>query len=246
MLLHALSDYYTVKVNTKMIEVFGIQTATYWAMLIDIMPRVVNKKYEELTTTGYFTVERCRILEKIGMTIEEQLTCDQGLMRAGVVDIHPEDPNKLSIDCARALEIILEDDAKVLKDLRKKAKTKKTDEAAAKVAGKVATFSAYAATLTHVPEVQEAYRLWVTALVEGKKCAFSKTTVQLFHETLTAYTDNPAVQVEVLRSAAASGYTNAEWVINSMSRKTVATAASTATRIGVQQKQFTGVSSETF
>ena len=48
MLLHALSDYYTIKVNTKMIEVFGIQTATYWAMLIDIMPRVVNKKYEEL------------------------------------------------------------------------------------------------------------------------------------------------------------------------------------------------------
>lgn len=244
MLLHALSDYYTIKVNTKMIEVFGIQTATYWAMLIDIMPRVVNKKYEELTSTGYFTVERCRIVEKIGMTVEEQLTCDQGLMRAGVVAIHPEDPNKLSIDCARALEIILEDDAKVLKDIRKKAKTKKTDETTAKIAGKVATFSAFAATLTHIPEVQEAYRLWVTALVEGKKCAFSKTTIQLFHETMTAYTNNPALQVEILRSAAASGYTNAEWVINSLSKRS--TTISAATHIGVTQKQFAGVSNETF
>ena len=244
MLLHALSDYYTIKVNTKMIEVFGIQTATYWAMLIDIMPRVVNKKYEELTSTGYFTVERCRIVEKIGMTVEEQLTCDQGLMRAGVVAIHPEDPNKLSIDCARALEIILEDDAKVLKDIRKKAKTKKTDETAAKIAGKVATFSAFAATLTHVPEVQEAYRLWVTALVEGKRCAFSKTTIQLFHETMTAYTNNPALQVEILRSAAASGYTNAEWVINSLSKRP--TTISATTHIGVTQKQFAGVSNETF
>lgn len=244
MLLHALSDYYTVKVNTKMIDVFGIPTATYWAMLIDIMPRVVNKKYEELTTTGYFTVERCRILDKIGMSIEEQLTCDQGLARAGVVAIHPEDCNKLSIDCARALEIILEDDAKILKDIRKKAKTKKTDEAAAKAAGKIATFSAYAATLTHTPEVQEAYRLWITALIEGKKCAFSKTTVQLFHERMTSFTDNPNTQVEILRSAAASGYPNAEWVINSMSKRSPAPAP--ATRIGASQKQFTGVSEETF
>jgi glutaredoxin-related protein len=97
--------------------------------------------------------------------------------------------------------------------------------------------------------VQEAYRLWITALIEGGKCAFSKTTVQLFHETMTRYTQDPVLQVDILKKAAASGYPNAEWVINSLQKggyHRQCGFGSTATHIGAEQKQFEGVSEESF
>ena len=251
MLLDIMSPYNNIQVNTKMIKIFGLQTAAYFSVLSEIFPRVVQKKYEELVGTGYFTVDRVYIESRCGLPVEEQLACDQGLARSGVLVSNPENPNMLSISMDNMFEILAEDDAKVLDKIRKKAKTKKTDEAAAKRQGKIATFTGFSATLSHTPEVQEAYRLWITAMIEGGKCAFSKTTVQLFHDTMTAYTQDPKLQVEILRQAAASGYPNAEWIINSLrssqrggAQRFGATAQ--ATFVGKEQKAFTGVSEESF
>ena len=250
MLLDVMSPYNNLMINTKMIKIFGLSTAAYFSVLSEILPRVVQKKYEELAGTGYFTVDRGYIELRCGLTVEEQLVADAGLARAGVLITNPENPNMLSISMDAMFEILAEDDAKILDKIRKKAKTKKTDEADAKRRGKIATFAGFASTLSHTPEVQEAYHLWITALVEGGKCAFSKTTVQLFHETMTRYTQDPNLQVDILKKAAASGYPNAEWVINSLQKggyqRQVGYTATLATRIGTEQKQFAGVSEESF
>lgn len=247
MLLDIMSPYNNIQVNTKMIKIFGLQTAAYFSILSEIFPRVVQKKYDELVGTGYFTVDRGYVESRCGLTVEEQLAADQGLARAGVLVSNPENPNMLSISMDNMFEILAEDDAKVLDKIRKKAKTKKTDEAAAKRSGKISTFSAFASTLAHSPEVQEAYRLWITALVEGGKCAFSKTTIQLFHDTMTKFTQDPDLQIEILKQAAASGYPNAEWIINSMQKRTQFTSGPrAATFVGKEQKAFTGVSEESF
>lgn len=245
MLLDIMSPYNNLIINTKMIKIFGLSTAAYFSVLAEILPRVVQKKYDELAGTGYFTVDRGYIELRCGLTVEEQLAADAGLARAAVLISNPENPNQLSISMDNMFEILAEDDAKILDKIRKKAKTKKTDEADAKRRGKIATFAGFASTLSHTPEVQEAYHLWITALVEGGKCAFSKTTVQLFHDTMTAYTQDPKTQVEILRQAAASGYPNAEWVINSLQKKSYG-QRSVATYSTQEQKQFTGVSEESF
>lgn len=245
MLLDIMSPYNNLMINTKMIKIFGLSTAAYFSVLAEILPRVVQKKYDELAGTGYFTVDRGYIELRCGLTVEEQLAADAGLARAAVLISNPENPNQLSISMDNMFEILAEDDAKILDKIRKKAKTKKTDEADAKRRGKIATFAGFASTLSHTPEVQEAYHLWITALVEGGKCAFSKTTVQLFHDTMTAYTQDPKTQVEILRQAAASGYPNAEWVINSLQKKSYG-QRSAATYSTQEQKQFTGVSEESF
>lgn len=245
MLLDVMSPYNNLMINTKMIKVFGLNTAAYSAVLMEIIPRVLQKKYDEFSKTGYFTVDRAYIESRCGLTVEEQLAADAGLARSGILITHPENPNQLSICMDFMFELLAEDDAKILDKVRKKAKTKKSDEAAAKRSGKISTFSAFASTLAHTPEVQEAYQLWITALIEGGKCAFSKTTVQLFHDAMTRYTSDPATQVEILKQAAASGYPNAEWIINSMQKKT-GYQRSTATYSTTEQKQFAGVSEESF
>lgn len=236
-------------VNKKMVKHFGLELSTYFAVLLDVYPQVLKKKLDTLMQTGYFTLQRDYVARECGIPVEQQLALDQALIRLGVIQVNPENPNEIAISVPQMAEYLLEDDIKVLDKLQKKAKTKKTDEADAKRRGKIATFTGFASTLSHTPEVQEAYKVWITALVEGGKCAFSKTTVQLFHETMTRYTQDPSLQVDILKKAAASGYPNAEWIINSLQKSSYQRPGSystPATRIGVEQKQFTGISDETF
>ena len=240
MLLDIMSPYKELSVNIKAIQVFGLPCAAYWAELLNIYPRVVSKKMEDLQSSGgYFTVDREYVTSRLNLTVEEQLAFDLALSRVGVLRIDSVDVNKISINLDSMFEILAEDDAKVLKKIRDKAKTKKTDEAEAKRKGKVATFSAFTATLSHTPEVQDAYKLWVESIIEGKKGNLTKGVIQIFHDTLTEFTTDPAQQVKIIRDAAASGYTNVSWVLPKV-RSSYSTPGVGA-RIGTPQKEAVGV-----
>lgn len=242
MLVDVMSPYNTLSVNVKAVKIFGLPCAAYWSVLVDIYPRVIKKDLDGLLKSGFFTVDREYVTSRCGVTVEEQLAYDQALARVGVLASCPDNPNMIAISMQEMFIILAEDDATVLKDVGKKAKSKVTDKAAGKKAGLISTLSAYACTLTHIPEVQDAFRMWVTALVEGKK-PISKPVVQLFYETMVKFTDNPDLQVSILRSATASSYSNADWVISSMKK----TNPQPATYINTPQKQFTGIdTTETF
>lgn len=232
-------------VNKKMVRYFGLELSTYFAVLLDVYPRVIEKKWDTLMATGYFPLKREYVEKECGIPVEQQLALDQALIRIGVLQVNPENPNEIGINVQQMAEYLLDDDVKVLEKLQKKAKTKTTDVAAAKRQGKIATFTGFTATLSHTPEVQEAYKLWVEAIIEGKKGNLTKGVIQIFHDTLTEFTQDPATQVALIRQAAASGYTNVSWVLPK-NRPTYGTVPGAGTRIGAQQKQFTGVSEETF
>ena len=232
-------------VNKKMVRYFGLELSTYFAVLLDVYPRVIEKKWDTLMATGYVPLKREYVEKECGIPVEQQLALDQALIRIGVLQVNPENPNEIGINVQQMAEYLLDDDVKVLEKLQKKAKTKTTDVAAAKRQGKIATFTGFTATLSHTPEVQEAYKLWVEAIIEGKKGNLTKGVIQIFHDTLTEFTQDPATQVALIRQAAASGYTNVSWVLPK-NRPTYGTVPGAGTRIGAQQKQFTGVSEETF
>lgn len=242
MLVDVMSPYNTLSVNVKMIKIFGLPCAAYWSVLVDIYPRVIKKDLDGLLKSGFFTVDRGYVTSRCGLTTEEQLALDQALARVGVLATCPDNPDMLAISMRDMFIILAEDDASVLNEVGKKAKSKATDKAAGKKAGMISTLSAYACTLVHNPEVQNAFRMWVTAMVEGKK-SISKPVVQLFYETMVNYTDNPDLQVKILKSATASSYSNADWVINSLKKSNPVTA----TYINAPQKQFIGIdTTETF
>jgi hypothetical protein len=232
-------------VNKKMVRYFGLELSTYFAVLLDVYPRVIEKKWDTLMATGYFPLKREYVEKECGIPVEQQLALDQALIRIGVLQVNPENPNEIGINVQQMAEYLLDDDVKVLEKLQKKAKTKPTDVAAAKRQGKVATFTGFTATLSHTPEVQEAYKLWVEAIIEGKKGNLTKGVIQIFHDTLTEFTQDPATQVALIRQAAASGYTNVSWVLPK-NRPTYGTATGVGTRIGAPQKQYAGVSEETY
>lgn len=244
MLLDLMSPYNQIPVNVKAINIFGLACATYWATLADIFPRVISKKYDSLISSGgYFTVDREYVQNRTSLTLEYQYACDLTLERVGVLAVNPDNSDSISISMDRMFEILAESDAKVLDKVRKQAKVKKTDEAEAKRIGMINTLAAYSATLAHTPAVQEAYKLWITAMVESKKAKISKPVIDLFHQEMCSFTQDSETQIKILHEATASGYTNASWVINSMQRS----KPTPATRIAQPQKAFTGIdTSEVF
>lgn len=244
MLVDIMSGHSYMMVNTKAVKIFGLPLAAYWSVLADIYPRVIEKKLDELTTTGYFELKRDYVEGQCGLKPEEQYAMDKVLVRIGVIAVDPDNINRLAIDMSAMAEILLEDDQDALKKIQKAAKSKKIDEAAAKRQGKVAMFTAYANELAHDSEVQDAYKLWVEAIIEGKRTNLTKGMIQIFHETLTAFTSDTKYQVKLIREAAAAGYTNVSWVLPK-NRSAYATPTP-ATHINAPQKESVGISEETF
>lgn len=247
MLIDIMSMDSYLLVNKKMVKYFGLELSSYFAVLLDVYPRVLEKKKDTLLATGYFPLKREYVEKECGIPVAQQLALDQALVRLGVLQVNPNNQDEIGISVQQMAEYLLEDDISVLEKLQKKAKTKTTDVAEGKRRGKISTFTAFTATLAHDPGVQEAYKLWVESIIEGKKGNLTKGVIQIFHDTLTEYTKDPSLQIKLIREAAASGYTNISWVINSQKR-VGATGASTftpGTRINVPQKAFVGVDENT-
>ena len=54
MWLDIMSQYNTLQVNIKLANLLGLEVATYWAALMDVYARVVNKLIEELETNSRY------------------------------------------------------------------------------------------------------------------------------------------------------------------------------------------------
>ena len=73
MLLDIMSPYSYLQVNTKMISIFGLNVAAYWAELLNIYPRVIKKKKDEvIQANGYFTIDREYIKARTSLDLSEQ------------------------------------------------------------------------------------------------------------------------------------------------------------------------------
>ena len=52
MWLDIMSQYNTLQVNIKLANLLGLEVATYWAALMDVYARVVNKFKDELESNS--------------------------------------------------------------------------------------------------------------------------------------------------------------------------------------------------
>ena len=59
MYVELMSPYNYLQVNTKLANVLNLNCAVYWAELLNVYARVINKKRDELLDNqGYFDLDR--------------------------------------------------------------------------------------------------------------------------------------------------------------------------------------------
>lgn len=235
MLLDIMSPYSYLQVNTKMINIFGLNVAAYWAELLNIYPRVIKKKKDEvIQANGYFTIDREYIRQRTSLDLSEQTKCDKVLVNIGVLSIDEADPNKICISLNAMFEILSEDDAEAIVAIQKKAKAKKSTTKATKQ--DMIKFNLKKAIRDTDEEVKNAYYNWIDSIMDGKNF-LTKQVVEIFESTVQAFSTSKVVRLKLIEIATVHNYRDANWAINIYNKD----CKKPGTFIGVEQKQNVGI-----
>ena len=193
-----------LRLNKRLVKLAGFEVAAYWAELQSILKQVVKKGTAD--ERGFFILDRDFMERETTLTVTKQLKCDEKLISLGVMLKDPEDPNKISIAVNGMVAVITDEDTTKLK------KTGKTsaDAKAAKISGIKATMKK--AILETDTELRAAYERWVDGMVDAQNCKFTKAVVQLFEETVTAYTPDKAKRLRIIEIATTNSYKDATLV----------------------------------
>ena len=235
MLLDIMSPYSCLQVNTKMISIFGLNVAAYWAELLNIYPRVIKKKKEEiLQANGFFTIDREYIRQRTSLDISEQTKCDKVLINVGALAVDENDSNSICISLNTMFEILTEDDLTAIADIQKKAKSKKSTAKATKQ--DMIKFNLKKAIKETDEEVKTAYYNWIDSIMDGKNF-LTKQVVEIFESTVQAFSTVKAIKLKIIEIAIVHSYKDANWAINMYNKD----CKKPGTFIGVEQKQNVGI-----
>jgi len=235
MWLELISGYERIEVNTKAINIFGRDAAIYLAELMWIYSQVVRKKLEECKANeGYFTLDRTYVQNRTALTAEEQLQIDAGLSKVGVVEINENDPNSIRINAEKYASILVDDDVNSIYEIQKISKLNRDDKANAKK-NSVRLNLVAALSETDV-DVLEAYKTWITAMLEAKK-PLTKAAVEIYQRNLDNYTDVKEVKIKILEIATSLAYHEFAWARDQYEKN----YKGNGTFIGVRQKKANGI-----
>ena len=209
MWLDIMSQYNTLQVNIKLANLLGLKVAVYWAELLNVYARVLNKKKEELLENdGYFELDRGYITKRTTLSVTEQLEIDAGLNKLEVLFHAENDPNSIRLDIQKLCAILVDDDIDAIRDVQKRSKLRREDSAKAKrYSVRINLLAALEETDT---DVLDAYKNWIDALLEAKK-PITKQAVVIYQKNLNNYTDSKDVKIRILEIATTNAYTEFAW-----------------------------------
>lgn len=200
------SDLYNnLSINRKIIKTLGITVAAYWAVLLEVLQRVQEKKTYD-PETGYFSLKRSYITDQIGFSSDDQIRCDQTLVKLGIVELDENDPDRMRISMQAMTSLIIEDDATMLASATKgiKAVAGKNDRSVYAIA------SLKKKLVETDPELRAKLEDWVEAAYH--KCRLTGPAVKLFEEKLRGYSPDQAVRLKLVEIAITAGLSNFDWV----------------------------------
>lgn len=212
MWLDVMSPYNELPVNVKLANMLGLKAAVYWAELMNVYARVVNKFMDELTENeGYFELDRDYVAKRTTLSTAEQLEIDAGLARIGVLAHKSEgEPNRVKLDIEKLCAYLVDDDLNAIRHLQRTAKLNRSDQAKAKKAS--VRLNLIAAVSETDADVLEAYKSWITSLLEVGK-PLTRRAVEIFQNNLDSYTDNRQAKIRILEVATANAYPEFAWAM---------------------------------
>lgn len=236
MYIDLMSQYNHLQVNIKLANTLNLNIAVYWAELMNVYARVVNKKKEETEQNdGFFQIDREYVKRRTTLSIEDQLVCDAALEKLGILAKKADDPNNIAIDIKAMYALIVEDDATAIKEIQKKSKVKRDEAAAAKK--EMLKANLIAAIEEDDVDILEALKTWISEVIEAKK-PLSKVAVEVFQKNLHSYTDQKVVKLQLIEIATVHTWIDFAWAKNSYEKDY---KKPIGTFISVDQKKKVGI-----
>lgn len=113
-----------INVNLKAMKLFGIEAATYFALITQILPRVAAKNTAD--ENGFFSIDRKYVEEQIGLSCEKQYNCDSILSRNNLVAAAEDSRDRIAVDVKMFLNLVAESDPDKIKETVKRSNLPKT------------------------------------------------------------------------------------------------------------------------
>ena len=196
-----------LRLNKRLVKLTSFEVAAYWAILQSILKQVVKKQTAD--EQGFFTLDREYVERETTLTVNKQLKCEDKLIELGVLAKDTENPNRITISVSNMIEIITDEDTKKLK---KATKAAKEEAKAAKAAGMKETMKRF--IQEQDTEIRNAYYQWIDGMIDAANCKFTKAVVQLFEQTVSAYTSDKAKRLKIIEIATINSYRDANWAIS--------------------------------
>jgi hypothetical protein len=235
MWLDVMSQYNTLQVNIKLANLLGLEVATYWAALMDVYARVVNKKKEDLLENdGYFELDRDYITKRTTLQLDKQLEIDAGLNKIEVLFQDENNINSIKLDVEKLCAILVDDSIDAIRDVQRRSKLRREDTARAKKAS--VRINLVAALKETDPDVLTAYNNWIDALLEAKK-PLTRQALDIYQNNLNNYTDNKQAKIKILEIATTNAYTEFAWAMKIYEKD----YRGNGTFIGVKQNRNNGI-----
>ena len=196
----------TININIKLIKLVGLETAAYWSVLQEVLPKVKAKKTYD-PATGFFPLKREYVTEKIGLPVESQYKCDKALADLGLLMVDPEDPDRISANVKGLVALIINDDPDTL------AAAVTVGKKASRTSKKAYQIAALQKCIAEKDTAVEAkLKDWVSSVFNATK--LTKEVIKTFVSKLDSYTASTAIKLKLVEIATVRNYANFDWVAN--------------------------------
>lgn len=211
MLLDALDQRNYITVNTRAVQLFGLNAAFYLTELFTIYTKAKDKG--KLIDDHFFKVDRKYLTARTSLSTEEQLICDANLIKVGVMKKSVDDPDIIKIDPNQYLSLLSNEDVRLVDDIRKQMKTLHPKGVKASQRQIIINNLKNGIECSNY-ELLTALRNWVDGVFANPKGFLSKTAIKVFQDTLNNYTKGDLdMALRIVEIATIQGYKNCDWAI---------------------------------
>lgn len=207
MLIDLLDPANQVTYNNQLAHIIGLEPAIY----INTLFSINSKARKKLKLCGEMMVlDRDYIFNRTTISPKRQIEIEVKLNKIGLIIRHESDPNQCRIDSEVLTDLMMGEDAALLKSAKKLAKIK----GASKVAtDEIKTAKAKSFITVENPELRNAYCDWIEAIV-GKFGWLSNKAVTVAQQIVDDFANHDLdIALEVIEIAAINSYKDMNWAV---------------------------------
>lgn len=253
-------------VNKTAIKLFGLETAVYCSVLVNIIRKVIKKNTAD--SQNFFIVDRDFIEAETGLSLEKQYNCDSILVRTGIINVDSNNRNRMQAALEQLTAVLANEDPKLLKDIAKKVvlpkgvldkdakAAKRAEEAAAKEEAKAKALEGKKATMKRIvsqqslattsPDLLPSLYQWVDSVYDSERGNnfLNKERIALFCSGIEAFSNEASVRQDLVNIAIARSYYDLTWVTKIYEDRYSSCNKTNATKPVVTQKIATEVNNK--
>ena len=198
--------------NVKFAHIAGLESAVYWSEILNVLDRVKEKKACDID--GWFILNREYIKNRTTFTVSKQQECEDILKQLEIIQISPDNPNRIRCDVKTFVKLIAEDDISTVKEI--KAISKQAEREAKQQAKKTGIVMRLLNRTHESEEVTKKIEQWLNVVYH--KGFLQNERMDLFMEELNQFTSDDSVKIELLNIGIEKAYSRFDWIRNIYSR----------------------------